>query len=128
MERDELLLAITRCREIERARGDAGHPCAGIVGLQPPDQFQVPEPWRGHIDAAPILFVSSNPSIRGREPFPPAGWTDQGIIDYYQRSLTKTPAISAIASTIVCVSGQQSGRAQRKSSTHGCSRRRFCLD
>ena len=85
MERDELLLAITRCPEIERARGDAGHPCAGIVGLQPPDQFQAPEPWRGHIDAAPILFVSSNPGIRGREPFPPAGWTDQGIIDYYQR-------------------------------------------
>ena len=85
MERNELLLAITRCPEIERARGDAGHPCADIVGLQPPDQFQAPEPWRGHIDAAPILFVSSNPSIRGREPFPPAGWTDQGIIDYCQR-------------------------------------------
>ena len=85
MERDELLLAITRCPEIERARGDAGHPCAGIVGLQQPDQFQAPEPWRGHIDAAPILFVSSNPSIRGGEPFPPAGWTDQDIIDYYQR-------------------------------------------
>ena len=85
MERDELLLAITRCPEIERARGDAGHPCAGIVGLQPPAQFQAPEPWRGHIDAAPILFVSSNPGIRGSEPFPPAGWTDQDIIDYYQR-------------------------------------------
>jgi len=27
------------------------------------DNFQVPEPWVGELDVAPILFVSSNPSI-----------------------------------------------------------------
>ena len=85
MTRDELLLAIVNCPEIDQARGDAGHPCAGIVGLQQPAQFQKPEPWRGHIDTAPILFVSSNPSIRGKEAFPPADWKDQHVINHYQR-------------------------------------------
>ena len=85
MTRDELLLAITRCPEIDHARSDSRHPCAGIVGLQQPAQFQKPEPWRGHIDTAPILFVSSNPSIRGKEAFPPADWKDQHIINHYQR-------------------------------------------
>lgn len=85
MTRDELLLAITHCPEIDKARADAGHPCADIVGLQQPDQFQKPEPWRGHIDTAPILFVSSNPSIRGKDPFPPDGWEEQDIINHYQR-------------------------------------------
>ena len=85
MTRDELLLAITHCPEIAKARADAGHPCADIVGLQQPDQFQKPEPWRGHIDTAPILFVSSNPSIRGKDPFPPANWKSQHIINHYQR-------------------------------------------
>lgn len=85
MERNELLLAITHCPEIAKARANAGHPCAGIVGLQQPEHFQKPEPWRGHIDTAPILFVSSNPSIRGNDPFPPKGWEKQDIINHYQR-------------------------------------------
>lgn len=86
MERDELLLAITRCPEIAQARGNAGHPCAAIVGLQPPEQFQPPEPWRGHIDTAPILFLSSNPSIAENDTFHAASSADAEIIDYYQRS------------------------------------------
>ena len=87
MERNELLLAIVNCPEIAKARGDAGHPCHSIVSLQPPERFQKPEPWRGHIDTAPILFVSSNPSIRGDDQFPPAEWKDrpQHIINHYQR-------------------------------------------
>jgi hypothetical protein len=31
--------------------------------LQSYDEFQLPEPWTGEIDRAPILFVGSNPSI-----------------------------------------------------------------
>ena len=85
MTRDELLLAIVNCPEIDQARADAGHPCAGIVGLQCAGAWQAPEPWRGHIDTAPILFVSSNPSIRGDAPFPPNGWKEQHIINHYQR-------------------------------------------
>ena len=86
MTRDELLLAIVRCPEVSKARAEAGHPCAGIVGLQTADAFQAPEPWRGHIDTAPILFLSSNPSIGGSYNFPPASWADDHIVDYYRRS------------------------------------------
>ena len=89
MTRDELLLAIVRCPEIDRARAEAGHPCAGIVGLQTADAFQAPEPWRGHIDTTPILFLASNPSIGGSYEFPPARWSDDRIIDYYQRSFDR---------------------------------------
>lgn len=41
------------------------HPCRAIVGAQSgsPETFQLPEPWVGHIERAPILFVASNPSI-----------------------------------------------------------------
>lgn len=89
MTRDELLLAIVRCPEIDRARAEDGHPCAGIVGLQTADAFQAPEPWRGHIDTAPILFLSSNPSIAENDPFRAAASTDAEIIDYYQRSFDR---------------------------------------
>lgn len=89
METNELLLSITRCPEIVEARANTSHPCARIVGLQSAETFQTPEPWRGRIEAAPILFVSSNPnidsSIQGQEPFPPPSWTDDQIIDHYRR-------------------------------------------
>jgi len=32
-------------------------------GVRSYDDYQVPEPWVGEIDVAPILFVASNPSI-----------------------------------------------------------------
>ena len=35
----------------------------GSSGVLSYDDFQVPEPWVGEIDVAPILFVSFNPSI-----------------------------------------------------------------
>jgi hypothetical protein len=54
------------------------HPCAGIArfqwnSIEPATRIarwreahQLPEPWVGHLAEAPILFVSSNPSIRGQ--------------------------------------------------------------
>jgi hypothetical protein len=41
------------------------HRCDTIVRYQsgPPANFQLPEPWIGHIGIAPLLFISSNPSI-----------------------------------------------------------------
>ena len=85
MTRDELLVAIVRCPEIDRARADSRHPCADIVGWQKAD-FQAPEPWRGRIDSAPILFLSSNPSIDENERSRVSSKTDAEIIEYYQRS------------------------------------------
>ena len=83
MDYRQLLLSINRCSHIQDARNSITHPCSAIVRLQPPDAFQAPEPWRGHIESAPILFISSNPSIDGEEAFPPCDWPDEEIVSYY---------------------------------------------
>ena len=85
MERNELLLAITRCPEIERARGDAGHPCRRVVCFQDAAGYHVPEPWQGHIETAPILFVSLNPGYGENQVFPTPEWTDADTIDFFRR-------------------------------------------
>lgn len=64
-------LSVARCPNVRFCiKTDAPHPCREIVehqmreqGIQSYDNFQVPEPWVGELDAAPILFISSNPSI-----------------------------------------------------------------
>ena len=89
MTRDELLLAITRCPKIAKAWNNAGHPCRKIVCSQPAEGFHPPEPWRGHIDTAPILFLSSNPSIDENDRFRASSSTDAKIIDYYQRNFDR---------------------------------------
>ena len=85
MERNELLLAITRCPEIERARGDAGHPCHRVVCFQDAAGYHVPEPWQGHIETAPILFISMNPGYGSNEVFPTPSWSDEKTIDFFER-------------------------------------------
>jgi hypothetical protein len=61
-------VSIARCPNVALCLdgGDVSHPCRKIVHSQrvnSKDLFQVPEPWVGQIDVAPILFVASNPSI-----------------------------------------------------------------
>ena len=84
MNHGQVLLALNRCHEVHKARITPNHPCAIIVGTQQPGNFQAPEPWRGHIDSAPILFISSNPGIGGSQGFPPSDWTDEQVIAHYQ--------------------------------------------
>ena len=74
------LLGIARCPVMSDCldRGTSPHPCAAIARFQwdaidPALRIarwrtahQLPEPWVGHLVEAPILFVSSNPSIRGQ--------------------------------------------------------------
>lgn len=58
--------SIARCPNVELClAGDTHHPCSTIVLSQHAGKadFQSPEPWRGQIDKARILFVGSNPSI-----------------------------------------------------------------
>jgi len=43
----------------------------------------VPEPWSGHIERAPILFVSSNPSIDRAEAYPVGDWEDSRRVDFF---------------------------------------------
>jgi uracil-DNA glycosylase len=60
---------ISRCAVIQDYFRDQAHfdaPCRTIIRSQLPAndmEHQLPEPWRGDIVGAPILFVSSNPSI-----------------------------------------------------------------
>jgi hypothetical protein len=63
--------SVSRCPNVRLCLETAQpHPCRTIVeyqrrerGVESYADFQVPEPWVGEIDAAPILFVASNPSI-----------------------------------------------------------------
>ena len=84
---DELLINITRCPNLVEARTDPSHSCAEIVRSQSqsPSNFQVPEPWSGHIDTAPILFVGSNPSIGEDDEFPTSSWSKAKTVCYFQR-------------------------------------------
>jgi len=62
----EVFDSIAYCKNVAQCQhGDASHPCATIVRSQHvfDDDFQLPEPWRGQIDKARILFLGSNPSI-----------------------------------------------------------------
>jgi len=67
---------IVRCAELEAVLDGRAGPCREVVGWQgltPAARWYVPEPWAGHIGAAAILFVSSNPSAGPRgERFDPA--------------------------------------------------------
>jgi uracil-DNA glycosylase len=58
--------SIAHCPNVDRClNGDTAHPCSKIVLSQqvPKEDFQLPEPWRGQVEKARILFVGSNPSI-----------------------------------------------------------------
>ena len=70
MENYTLLTNIARCpithQIIQNPEKSKSLPCYKVVKSQPIksyENFQLPEPWGGHIDKAPILFLSSNPSI-----------------------------------------------------------------
>lgn len=62
------------------------HPCREIVFSQSfsiLNEYQVPEPWSGRIEQAPILFLSSNPSISSVEDYPRWSWSDDAIDDFF---------------------------------------------
>lgn len=79
---NKLLVEITRCPVgtecIVSLRSQ--HSCAEVVLHQWPGvpveerrarwraEHHVPEPWVGHIEHAPLLFLSSNPSVSGTRP------------------------------------------------------------
>jgi len=64
----DLLHEITRCPNIQQwfASPQSSNPCAKIISVQHSrslNDHQVPEPWSGDLEHAPILFLSSNPSF-----------------------------------------------------------------
>jgi hypothetical protein len=100
-----LLLEIARCPVIADWYGDPAQrprsPCHRIIdyqlqefGAATLDRFQLPEPWRGHLEQAPLLFVSSNPSIGMGSPDVPSeeqghpgmSWDDSRIASFFVKS------------------------------------------
>ena len=83
-----LLHEITHCPEVEFClrNPSAEHPCSKVVWSQESPQLeehQVPEPWSGHLEQAPILFLSSNPSFSPLEEYPRWAWTPDVTEDYF---------------------------------------------
>jgi hypothetical protein len=83
--RQTIALKVSRCVNIPTSRTDKTNPCNQIMTLQQYgiDAWQVPEPWRGDIENAPLLFVSSNPSIDPLDDCPWNTGSDSEIINYY---------------------------------------------
>jgi hypothetical protein len=88
MSEKALLDEITNCPHARQCLDNSTieNPCREIVESQAQlgiTQFQVPEPWSGQIDTAPILFLSSNPSIGGDEVYPTWDWSSEDVYDYF---------------------------------------------
>lgn len=86
-----LLNEICRCSQIDAALADPSHPCHAVVSAHPADitPRHTPEPWNGRLCSAPILMVSSNPSISGAEVFPDATWSDDQLVDFFDERFTE---------------------------------------
>jgi hypothetical protein len=81
----DLLLRIARCENVALARCSSKNSCHTIVMSQPPDaeSFQMPEPWNDRLASAPLLFLSSNPSIGEGAEYPKDSWPDHEIEDFF---------------------------------------------
>jgi hypothetical protein len=80
-----LLIEIARCPNVGLAYGS--HPCRSVVAAQyrrGRTGHHLPEPWTGHIEKAPVLFVGSNPSFSpDDETYPVEQWSDDKIAAYF---------------------------------------------
>ena len=70
------------------------NPCRGIIAYQTAaalPEYQLPEPWRGDLEHAPLLFVSSNPSIGPTRPdqYPRWDWPNEAIAAHFVNSFGK---------------------------------------
>ena len=83
-----LLHEIFRCPNVRLCleNPDRDHPCSKIVKVQKSktlEQHQMPEPWMGHLETAPILFLGSNPSIGTDHEYPSHTASDDEIEDFF---------------------------------------------
>ncbi|MEG4861524.1 hypothetical protein QUB75_29530 [Microcoleus sp. K1-B6] len=88
MSEKTLLSEIVHCPHARECQEDLSveNPCRKIVDSQNAiglEKFQVPEPWSGQIEQAPILFLSSNPSIGSDEDYPTWDWSCSEVHDYF---------------------------------------------
>ena len=86
MDARKLLIEIARCKNVRLAATDESHCCRPVVAAQglSRSRHQLPEPWSGHIETAPLLFVGSNPSFdESDRRFPVEGSADEEIEAYF---------------------------------------------
>ncbi|MCU0542433.1 MAG: uracil-DNA glycosylase family protein [Oscillatoriaceae cyanobacterium Prado104] len=88
MSKKNLLDEIANCHYARQCLENSGteNPCRKIVEHQSEigiTKFHVPEPWSGKIEDAPILFLSSNPSIGCDEVYPNWDWSSTEVHDYF---------------------------------------------
>jgi hypothetical protein len=88
-----LLLKVARCPIVSDCLAGSRHACSTVVAAQglPPSRHQLPEPWNGRIESAPILFVGSNPGFNPREkPFPTSKWDNADIERFFVTRFERT--------------------------------------
>jgi hypothetical protein len=71
-----LALEIAHCPVVTAVLRGESSDCRDVINFQkkrPTSERWVPEPWSGHVERAPILFLSSNPSAGDPEAPPIAG-------------------------------------------------------
>lgn len=79
----QLLLDIARCPVFMRAVDESA--CRPVLDVQSGTSVrQVPEPWSGDLEHAPILFISSNPSIERAERYPLASSSNDLVVDFFE--------------------------------------------
>lgn len=81
----KLFEEIQYCENIKKYYSGEITNCYKIIECQreKEESFQLPEPWNGDIINAPILIISSNPSINKEEVYPTKEWTKEKRIDFY---------------------------------------------
>lgn len=87
----DLLHKIAHCPNILQCfTSQDSNACCKIISTQHSstlDQHQVPEPWNGDIEHAPILFLGPNPAIDKDEVFPLWSWQGEAIEDFFAHRL-----------------------------------------
>jgi hypothetical protein len=87
-----ILLKVARC-ELANPFATRDNACTAVVGAQGVTKraaFQLPEPWRGDIASAPVLFVSSNPSWNREDDSPRFSDSDDHVAAYYHGGFPST--------------------------------------
>ena len=113
-----LLLEIARCPNVVRfyEQGSVPNPCSEIISCQEKESVhdhQVPEPWSGRLATAPILFLSSNPSISQQEEYPRPGWSDHLMEDFFNNRFGGGIKPWVVDSRHLCKGGERSERKTR---------------
>jgi len=89
-----LAVRIARCDLAQRCRNGEALPCSRVANWGADTErrrYPAPEPWSGHLDQAPVLFISSNPGARDEAaaPLPHAATTnlsDDDLIDIFENA------------------------------------------